>query len=105
MKSGCLWLLLYTVAVVPLALFGADMASSIVYQYDHGHRPRLSDQDYDVLKNAWDIVGALIGGAPGLLLVGQAQLKRRREDRREVASARQATGDEDGTVWPPPPQA
>ena len=104
MKSGLLWAFLYAVAVIPLALFGADMASSLVYQYDHGHRPRLSGQSYEVLKNEWDAAGALIGGMPGLLLVGWSQFKSRREDERERATTRRTTGDEDGTVWSPPPR-
>lgn len=103
MKSGCLWVFLYSIAVVPAALFGGIMASSFVYNYDHWHRPRLSDQSYEALKDEWDIVGALIGGMPGLLLVGCSQLKSRREDEQERAAMRRATGDEDETLWPPPP--
>ena len=98
MKSSLLWAFLYAVAVFPLALFGADMASSLVYQYDHGHRPRLSDQSYEVLKNEWGAAGALAGGMPGLLLVGWSQFKSRREDERERAAMPRTTGDEDRTV-------
>ncbi len=79
------------------------MASSFVYEYDHGHRPRLSDQEYKALKDVWDVVGAPVGGTPGLLLVGRSQFKRRQEDEREAASAQRAAGDEDAMVWPPPP--
>jgi len=105
MKKGCLWLFLYAVAVVPPALFGADMASSFVYNYDFGHRPRLSQQGYETLKDTWDAAGALIGGTPGLLLVGWSQFRRRQEDEQEAAPARQATDNGDETVWPPPPHA
>ena len=104
MKSGCLWAFLYAIAIIPLALLGADMASDRVYQYDHWHRPRLSDQSYEVLKNEWDVVGALIGGTPGLLLVGWSQIKSRRENKQERATVRRATGEEDEAVWPPPPR-
>ena len=79
------------------------MASSFVYNYDHWHRPRLSDQSYFALKGEWDVVGALAGGMPGLLLVGWSQIKSRREDEQERATMRRTTGNEDGTVWPPPP--
>lgn len=103
MKSGCLWLLLYAIAVVPLALFGASMAGGYVYLYRHAREPHLSDQSYDLLKDEWEAVGAFAGGMPGLLLVGRSQFKRRREEGRDAASAQRATGDEDATVWPPPP--
>ena len=105
MKIGCLWLLLYAAAVVPLALFGASMAGEHVYEYDHRHRPHLSGSSYNALKDEWEAAGSVAGGLPGFLLVGQSKLKRRREDERKAASAQRTAGDEDGTVWPPPPHA
>jgi len=105
MKIGCLWLLLYAVAVVPLALFGASMAGEYVYLYRHTHRPYLSNHSYEVLTSEWEAAGALAGAAPGLLLTGRFLLRRHQRKEQEAASAQRASGAEDGTVWPPPPQA
>ena len=89
MKSGCLWLLLYTVAVVPLALFGASMAGEYVYGYDHRHRPRLSQQAYRSLLDRSEAVSAIVCGVPGLLLVGGSHLRGRRAGQQERAETPQ----------------
>jgi len=90
---------------MPAALFGACMADSFVHQYDATHRPHLSQQSYRDTIERWEVVGLIIGGAPGLLLLGWYQFRRRREDEREAATTQGAADDADETVWPPPPCA
>ncbi len=64
------------------------MASSFVYNYDHWHRPRLSDQAYTSLLNGSEALTALACGMPGLLLVGWSQIKNRREQEQAADDGR-----------------
>lgn len=102
MSNYFLRLFLSWMAVIPAALFGAYMAGSFVYHYDAAHTPHLSHQSFRATLNLWEAVGAIIGGAPGLLLVEWYQLRKRQKGQQEGARVRKTA--DDGTVWPPPPR-
>lgn len=102
MKNGCAWLILYAVAIVQAALLGGLTASTVVYNYDATHRPRMSQQSYQVALHGWEVAAAICCAIPGVCLIGWYQIRSSGKNRQALSGQRNSQ--EDDTIWPPPPQ-